>query len=358
MTTETNALTAPQTAEIAAYSGAPLAAHRAGAANPGAVYLASLSAGSQPAALGSLAEIAALLLGIDKPKRAAEQRDLITATPWAAFADYGTAAALRARLAEKYHHRTANKILTFYRRIIEESWRLRLITAEQRDRARDIKRIEGDDTTEAATGRALSLGEFMALVNANTDDTAASARNIALLAVGYAAGLRRAEIAGLELGDYEPASSTTGARLTVVGKRNKKRQIPIEDPAALAALGDWLTVRGSQPGPLFVRIRRGDTLTAERLTPQALRLIFEDMAAAAGVPPFSPHDLRRTFAGDLLDAGADLATVQRLMGHSSPTTTAGYDRRGERTRRAAVKALHFPYTARAARRTTRKEAAR
>ena len=59
----------------------------------------------------------------------------------------------------------------------------------------------------------------------------------------------------------------------------------------------------------------------------------------AGVDLFSPHDLRRTFCSDLLDA--DVVTVQKLTGHASPTTTAKYDRRNEEVKRAAVQKLEF-----------------
>lgn len=55
-----------------------------------------------------------------------------------------------------------------------------------------------------------------------------------------------------------------------------------------------------------------------------------------------PHDLRRTFTGDLLESGADLSTVSKILGHMSPATTAGYDRRGQATRLAAVEKLTVP----------------
>jgi integrase len=79
------------------------------------------------------------------------------------------------------------------------------------------------------------------------------------------------------------------------------------------------------------------------ITPAAVYGAIDKRRTEAGVQPFTPHDLRRTYIGDLLDAGADLATVQRLAGHSQANTTAGYDRRGERAKREAAARLHMAW---------------
>ena len=75
--------------------------------------------------------------------------------------------------------------------------------------------------------------------------------------------------------------------------------------------------------------------------PDAVLKILKKRARTAGIEEFSPHDFRRTFCSDLLDANVDIVTVQKLAGHASPVTTAKYDRRREETKKRAVQNLEF-----------------
>jgi site-specific recombinase XerD len=230
-------------------------------------------------------------------------------------------------------------MLSALKQTLRAAWSLGYVSAEEYQRAVDLKAIHGEQP-DAAAGRALSYGEWLGLFSAcQTDDSPAGVRDAAILALLKIAGLRRAEVASLHLADFDRTTKT----LTVRGKRNKTRTVPIEDPGALDALADWLYLRGEAAGALFTRIRKGGTILTDGLSDQAIYSMLKKRGEEAGLSAFTPHDIRRTFAGDLLDAGVDLVTVQKLMGHSDANTTAGYDRRGEVAKRGAVKKLHVPY---------------
>lgn len=131
---------------------------------------------------------------------------------------YQHAAAIAARVQEDYKPATAITILAALRRVLKEAWRLGLIDAEEYRRAVDLRPIRGESLLK---GRALELGEIRGLMEACSKDlTAAGARDAALIAVLYGAGLRRSEIAKLELGDYD---SATGALKLLNAKGGKDR---------------------------------------------------------------------------------------------------------------------------------------
>ncbi|HEX2972162.1 MAG TPA: tyrosine-type recombinase/integrase [Tepidisphaeraceae bacterium] len=216
----------------------------------------------------------------------------------------------------------------------------------------------------APAGRNVDPGELAALVQVcAADPTPAGARDAAMIAIAWNCGLRRGELAGLQLADYTPTGKDEG-ELVIRGKGDKVRTAYVYNGAG-QALADWLVYRGDAPGPLFLAVNKGgNVVTAERtygrrgpkgskiesapgLSTEALEQILQKRRTEAGVKPLTWHDFRRTFAGNLLDAGHDLVTVQKLMGHASPVTTSNYDRRGEEVKRKAIRSLHVPYHRRA-----------
>ena len=297
--------------------------------NPSLVYLASLSPGSRRTMRQALDAMAALLTS-----GRCDHRTL----PWGMLRFQHTQA-LRAILLENYAAATANKMLSALRQTIKMAWSLGYMSADEFQRATDLKAVKGE-TPDAAAGRALGYEEWLGLFMACQSDAGpAGVRDAAIIALMKIAGLRRAEVATLQLENFNQETKT----LTVKGKRNKTRSVPIEDKGAIDALSDWLYLRGGAPGALFTRIRKGGVILVDQLSDQAIYSILQKRGEEAGLASFTPHDTRRTFAGDLLDAGVDLVTVQKLMGHSDANTTAGYDRSGEVAKRSAVKKLHVPY---------------
>jgi integrase len=143
----------------------------------------------------------------------------------------------------------------------------------------------------------------------------------------------------LDLADYEPI---TGA-LTIRRGNGKQERVTYVAGGAKAALDEWLIVRGHTTGPLFYGITKGGRLVVRRLADQAIAVICAARAIEAGVAPFTPHDMRRTFISGLLDAGAGITTVQRLAGHEDPATTSRYDQRGEDTNKKAVDMIYVPF---------------
>ncbi len=193
-------------------------------------------------------------------------------------------------------------------------------------------------------GRHISHGELAALMRACVNDSSpAGVRDAAIIALAWATGARRSELAEQQLSNYVRVGDEEGD-LRIHGKGDKVRTVFLYNGAA-AALSDWLKLRGDDDGPLFYRIlKSGRIVEGEGLSDEALAQMLAKRAEEAGLTePITWHDFRRTFAGNLLDSGADLVTVQKLMGHSSPTTTSNYDRRGEEVKRKAVRALHVPY---------------
>lgn len=145
-------------------------------------------------------------------------------------------------------------------------------------------------------------------------------RDHALLELLYATGIRVSELCGLDVDDVDSGSRV----LRVMGKGGKERTVPFGVPAA-AAVATWLDqgrsalARDDSPPALWLGTRGG------RLQPASVRRIVHDaLGAVSGAPDMGPHGLRHSAATHLLEGGADLRSVQELLGHATLSTTQLY----------------------------------
>ncbi len=152
------------------------------------------------------------------------------------------------------------------------------------------------------------------------DDSPTAVRDLAVLEVLYASGIRVGELCGLDLDDVDRGRRV----LRVLGKGAKERTVPVGAPA-VRAVDRWLSegrprLRGPGSGPaLFLGARGG------RIDPRTVRRVVHALLAhVPGAPDLGPHGLRHSAATHLLEGGADLRSVQELLGHATLATTQIY----------------------------------
>ncbi len=144
-------------------------------------------------------------------------------------------------------------------------------------------------------------------------------RDVAILESIYSCGLRISELSGLRVCDLD----FTEQLVRVLGKGKKERQVPIGEPALVAIQNYWSQLLEPPSGeqPVFLARAHG----FDPVSPRVVQLRLKRYLAAAGLDPqLTPHKLRHSYATHLLDAGADLRSVQELLGHAHLVTTQVY----------------------------------
>lgn len=212
--------------------------------------------------------------------------------------------------------RSRRRALVAVRRLLRHWQREGLVTGDP---------LRGVPTPRIAAPlpRVLRPDETASLIEAADPETTLGLRDRAMLEVLYGCGLRVSELVSLPLGGVD----RRGGVLRVTGKGRKERIVPVGAPA-LAALDDWI----ASGRPRLVRrgARASDAVfLSSRGAPMTRQNFFQRLAALAlraGIPRdrVSPHVLRHAFATDLLDGGADLRSVQSMLGHADLSTTQVY----------------------------------
>ena len=180
----------------------------------------------------------------------------------------------------------------------------------------------------------MSEGEVESLLDSAFGSGPRDARDRAILELLYASGIRVGELVRADLGDLE-MSGPEGGMLRVFGKGKKERLVPVGSKA-VTALRAYLPARGRlvtvRPGRSFDRDALFLNARGGRLTDRSVRRILDTrLHRAAVLRKVSPHSLRHSFATHMLNAGADLRSIQELLGHASLSTTQKYT--GVSTRR-------------------------
>ena len=208
-------------------------------------------------------------------------------------------------------------------------------------RKRDIESLNPERIELAKTGgRDLDLitaDELNRLMKAPKGDSLAELRDRAILELLFSTGLRVSELCGLNQ-DLD----LTRDEFSVRGKGEKVRVVFLS-PDAKRAVSEYIKKRGDMSEALFVSYGKGQPKTKDlpRMTPRSVELMVKHYAVKAGITrKVTPHVIRHSFATDLLGNGADLRSVQALLGHANIATTQVYTHVTDKHLREVHRAFH------------------
>lgn len=246
---------------------------------------------------------------------------------------------LRQILIDRYAPTTGRRYLSTFRALIEFTYLRGLLTVDERDRLIHKRHLTPIRGSSPPAGRALDLLEVSKFLDAcYRDESPAGTRDSAIFSILYCGGLRGREIINLDFGDIKLKSG----ECRVHGKGRKQRDIVLS-ASAVDAIREWIKIRGRDPGPMFFPFDpSGAVVRDRRMSYQAVAASLKRRATDAGLDPFGPHDLRRTFVSDLLRDGARLEIVAHACGHSDTNTTAKYSRRKEKESSRMTRGRELP----------------
>jgi len=237
-----------------------------------------------------------------------------TGSPWKKcvaddFRDY-LFNAMKKRQARSYIRLQFSAFRTFYRFLMERKGLLR-------DPVRELELPKAEKKLPLVLTRQ-QIDELLSaplrVPKQNAAPTWMPLRDAAIMEMFYSSGLRLGELASLNVADADLYTES----VRVLGKGRKERVCPVGAPA-LEVISRYRTAARVNSGPLFINKAR------QRISPRSIWLILKRYLRHTSIPvTISPHKLRHSFATHLLDGGADLRSVQALLGHASLSTTQIY----------------------------------
>lgn len=279
--------------------------------NPATVYLNSLSPSGRRSTQCLLTTALTLL----------NKRQAIDRFRWQTLT-YSDLITIKMKLQEQSKTvNTINLTLAALRGVMQSAFHLRLIKADDLLHIQSVKRLP---YRPKSNGRSLNQRECKKLIQQCVHDKSVKGiRYAALLSVMLTTGLRRNEIRNINMADYDRLQHEL---IVSCSKTHSERVCPLTTMIE-KRLRAWLKVCGSTHGALFNPVLKNQKIVLRPLSTQAIYMIVQQRAVAAGLGKLTPHDLRRTYITSLLDANVDINIVRQLVGHRDIKTTARYDYR-------------------------------